>query len=889
MNWFEENNKLEMPPASADWFLEWFCKENYLEEVKGDLHELFRRRTSNYSSVLKFFYYWLQVLKFFRPYIIKKTIFGIDMGSLIMFKSYLKISIRNLYKNAFYSIINIAGLAVGMACVLFIVFFVKDELSYDQFNEKADQIYRITIDGRFKGNDFISPQTGAPVAIGYKNEFPEVLDYVRIRDRGLYFIELGDKVYKEPHVHFADSSFFDIFSVKLLQGDPENVLHSPYQIAISKEMALKYFGTKNPVGEILRLDNKDDFTVTGVFEDFPTNSHFHANFIASMSTDKQSERDAWTNANYYTYLLLQKGISAGVLVSKYDVILKKYLAPEVAQFGISVEEFIKLGNKWEFKFQKLSDIHLYSNLPSEMEPNGSIEYVYIFGAIGLFILLLASVNFINLSTARSSSRAKEVGIKKVVGSFRKDLILQFLTESVTLTLISLIIAVGLVELLLPYFNNLADKNIVTNYLGDITLTTGLLLVTILTGLLAGSFPAFVFSAFRPVEVIKGNLSSGIKKGWLRSGLVIFQFTISIIILIGTMVVYNQLTYIQNRELGFGKEQRLIIEDAYILDKNINAFKEEVRKISSVRNLSVTGYLPIDSYRGKNGSFPDGDNNSSYLLPIESWRVDCDYAATMGLEIVAGRDFSPIMPTDSSSVIINEACVKHFEWENPLEHQISRYGAIEPVRIDNYNVVGVVKNFHFESLKNEIQPLILYLSRSSGYITVSFRTEDAGILTKEIEAIWSEFVPGQPFSFRFMDESFDKMYSAEQKIGNIFTVFALIAIFVGCLGLFALSAYTAERKTKEIGIRRVLGASVQGVTYMLSREFVNLVIISFLIAAPIAYILMSNWLNNYAYRTELKIETLLLAAFISICIAVITVSYHAIKASLIKPAKSLKCE
>ena len=889
MNWYEKNNKTKLPPVWADRFLEWFCDKNYLEEVMGDMHELYQRNLIEKNKLFSGIIYWWNILKFMRPYLIKNKFRKLFDWGPFMFKSYLKIAVRNLFKNSFFSIINITGLAVGMACVLFIAFFVKDELSYDKFNKNADNIYRISVDARFQGNDFITPETGAPVAQGYKNEFPEVLNYVRLRDDGISFVKYENISFKEPHVFYADSTFFDIFSIKLIRGEAASVLNGPNQLVLSENTAEKYFGKENPIGKILRFDDRADYTVTGVFENFPSNSHFHANLIVSLCTDKQSTSDYWTNANYYSYLLLRDGFSGKSLEDKYDVILKKYIVPEVESFGLSSSEFLARGNKWEFKFQKLTDIHLFSNLPGELEPGGSIEYVYIFSAIGLFILLLASINFINLSTARSAGRAKEVGIKKVIGSVRKDLIFQFLTESVTISLISLVIAVGLVELLLPYFNQLADKNISTSYFDGFIISGSLLGISILTGLLAGSFPAFVFSSFKPVEVLKGDLSGGMKRGWLRSSLVIFQFAISIMLIIGTMVIYSQLNFIQNKNLGFNKEHKLIIDDTYILKDKISGFKERLKEIPEIKNVTVTGFLPIDSYRNTNGMFPDGDKNSPYLLPIQAWRIDTDYFKTMGMEIIEGRNFSPDMPSDSDAVVINESCARHFQWKNPLEHQVSRGAGEQGNDVVNYNVIGVVKDFNFESLRNEIQPVVFFLKKNSGYVTMRISSNNIPKLVSEVEDIWKEYASGSPFSYRFMDESFNKMYKVEERTGKIFGIFALLAVLIGCLGLFALSAYTAERKTKEIGVRRVLGGSIKGMIYLLSREFIKLIMIAYLIAAPIAYFVMNSWLEDYAYRMKLGFDILLLAGIVSLLIAIITVSYHAVKAALINPADSLKYE
>ena len=807
-----------------------------------------------------------------------------------MFRNYIKIGLRNLYKHPFYSGINITGLAAGIACVLFIILYVQDELSYDRFMDNSNRIYRVTSHLHLRGNDMNGVSAGGPVGKGIMDEFPEVENFTRIVNRGAHLISYNNIYYKEPNIFYADSTFFKVFDVPLLQGNKNDVLNAKDKIALSESVAKKYFGNDNPIGKILKIDEKKEYNVTGVFKDFPYNSHFHPGIIVAMASYSLSEHDLWTNGNFPTYLLLKPGTNYKQLEAKFRLLVTKYVYPEVQKFvGVLPKDIEASGIKISYGLQPLTDIHLYSHYPGEFEPNGDIKYAYIFSAIGLFILLLACINFVNLSTARSANRAKEVGVKKVVGSTRKDLIFQFLSESTIISFISAVLAIFIVEFLMPHFNNLAGKHIEFSYLTR-PFTVGVVLFTILTtGILAGSFPAFVLSSFNPAVVLKGNFSIGKGKRFLRSGLVVFQFATSIILIVCTLVVFSQLNFIQNKKLGFNKENVLIVQDAYILGSNLDAFKNEILKNSNVLSGTISGYLPIESDRSDNGTFPDGRVDLKKLLPIGSWRIDYDYLKTMGMKLVEGRNFSRDFGADTASVIINQACAKAFGWENPLKHTVGRYHSSNAKDLRVYKIIGVVKDFNFESVKIRIEPLILYLGKSTSL--ASFRIKSAGVANTVsfIHKTWDRFAIGKPFNYEFMDQSFNAMYKSEDKVGNIFGTFAVIAVLIGCLGLFGLSAFTAAKKTKEIGIRKVHGATVKDIVILLSKEFAVLVSIAFIIAAPVAYYLMSRWLDDYAYRTNLSYWIFALSGMLALLIALLTVSYHAIKAALSNPAKSLKYE
>ncbi|MBU2494099.1 MAG: ABC transporter permease [Bacteroidetes bacterium] len=808
-----------------------------------------------------------------------------------MFKNNFKIAVRNLLKYKFYSFLNLTGLAIGVATCLLILLFVQDELNYDRYNDKADRIYRVIADFKLGGNTLLSPHLGSPTAEALLNDYPEVENFVRIRSTGNWFIKYGETTFKETRLIRADSTFFEFFSVPLIMGNPKTALNKPNAITLSESMKNKYFGSENPLGKVLRLDDREDYIVTGVYKDIPYSSHFHPDFITMLKFEDNGINQYWLgNMSYYTYILLQKNYNYKNLEAKFPAMVQKYIGPEILMFvGKTMEEFFKEGNKAGYFLQPLTDIHLYSDYQGEIEPGGDIKYVYIFSAIAAFILFIACINFMNLATARAAGRAKEVGIKKVLGSDRKELVKQFLTESIIMSLISTFLAVILMQILLPYFNNLSGKQLEVSYLTNVQFLIALLVLTVFIGILAGSYPALFISAFKPVSVLKGKLRSGAKSGFLRSSMVVFQFCSSIIMIIATTVVFNQLQFIQNKKIGFSKENVIILHDTYILGDQITSFKNEIETNPNIVSGTISNYLPVESNRNMNGTFRDGRIDDEKLTPMQSWRIDYNYLKTMGMELVEGRDFSEEFGSDSSAVIINEATAEHFEWKKPLGKRLSQFASSNGSKIATYTVIGVVKNFHYESLKNTIGPVLMYLRPSTS--SVAFRYK--GVNTKEVIGIvkdkWNKFAPGQPLEYSFMDEDFNKMYAAEQKIGEIFSIFAFLTIFVACLGLFGLAAFTAEQRTKEIGIRKVLGASVLGIILMISKEFAKLVLIAFIISVPIAYYYMNIWLQDFQYRIDLSAGIFLFAGFSALLIAMITVSYHAVRIATSNPSKSLRYE
>lgn len=810
-----------------------------------------------------------------------------------MLKNYFNVAIRNLFKHKFYSLINILGLSIGLTCFLMISLYVVDELSYDNFHSDADRIYRMDFSGNINGSEFITALASAPAGPTMPSEFPEVEDATRIRGTGNWTIKKkdGENAYNEEEVAFVDQNFFQFWDFNLLKGEPETCLERPNTLVINQSTAAKIFGEEDPIGQIVVLDNDDDWEVTGVYEDMPSNSHFDYNFMLSMASREEAQSKFWMSFNFNTYLKLQEGFDPALLEAKFPDLIQKYIGPEIEQFmGASMEEFYEAGNAAGFYLFPLRDIHLKSDKLGELSANGDFKYVLIFTAIALFILILACINFMNLSTARSAGRAKEVGVRKVLGAYKSQLRKQFLTEAFLITFISIVLAYSLSFLLLGQFNTLADKEMTFDTLLSFKFILIMLGVLITVGFLAGSYPAFFLSKFRPVEVLKGKLNLGLKGGGLRSTLVVLQFCVSIIMIIGTAIVYQQLSYIQNKKLGFSKDQVLLIHNPWMMGDKAESYKNEAVNYTNVLSGTLSSFLPVPSSNNNNLWFPGANPTKDESYVFSEFRVDHDYLETLGIEIKEGRAFSRDFPSDSSALLINEAAAVRLGWEEPIGKKLSTYGGSqeEPV-VETYSIIGVVKNFHFQNLRNSIEPLIFELDRSRGYLSLKIEADNIPATINFLEEKWREFAPGQPFEYSFLDERFSQMYEAEQKLGKIFGVFAFLAIFIACLGLYGLAAFTAEQRRKEIGVRKVLGASIMSIISLLSKEFLKLVGIAFLIAAPIAYYFMNEWLQDFKNRTNINLMVFILAGVVALVIAWVTMSFQSWNAARINPARSLKDE
>ena len=809
-----------------------------------------------------------------------------------MLKNYLKIAWRNLRKQKFYTFLNVFGLALGMASCLLITLYVIDELSYDRSFSNADRIYRINSDIRFGGAEMKLAVAPDPMAFTMLKDYPQLEAVTRLREDGSYLVRRtgATENLQESLVAYADSTFFNVFKIPIVAGDSKRILTEPNTMVISERDVEKYFGKENAIGKTLLLDNNQTYTVTAVMENIPSHSHMSSlNMLLSMSTNKYSREDNWGSHNFITYLLLREGVNAATFEKNFDVVIEKYTGKWVQSvMGASLQELKKSGSFIKYTLMPVTAIHLHSDRTAEISNNSSIQYVYIFGIVAIFLLLIACVNFMNLSTARSANRAKEVGVRKALGSERSSLVNQFLTEAVMLSFISLILAIALAIIALPFFNNLASKEIAFPYQSAIFWCIAII-TGIIVGMLAGSYPAFFLSAFQPLKVLKGAVEIEGKGSYLRNALVVFQFMISIMLLVGTGVIYKQLNYIQTKKLGFNKEQVLIVKNAYALDRQSRAFKEHVSNLPNVENATITSFLPTPSSRSDNSMFPEGQLQQDKGVSMQKWSVDLDFVKTLNLEMKTGRAFQENFPTDSSGIIINETAAKILGFPDPIGKKI--FSMEDPHGNDRqtYTILGVVKNFHFESLRQNIGALGLVLRPSYGLVAVRLKGGDHAKTISQIESLWKRMAPGQPFNYQFMDQDFDKQYRGEERVGQIFITFAVISIIIGCLGLFGLSAYTAERRTKEIGVRKVLGASVSSIVGLLSKEFIKLVLIAILFGSPIAWFAMNTWLQDFAYHIDISWWMFGAAGLLSVVIALLTVSFQSIKAALMNPVKSLRSE
>jgi putative ABC transport system permease protein len=806
-----------------------------------------------------------------------------------MIKNYFKTAWRNLTKNKAFAFINIAGLSIGIAVCFIIIMFVQYELSFDRFNKKADRIVRVAFKADINGGKIFETNVMPQVAAAMKRDYPEVEDATRIRVGGFPAIVYKDKSFNNDELAFVDPNFFSIFTLPLVEGNAKTALSQPNTLVVTKAFAKKYFGNEDPIGKILISpdQNNTSFKITGLINKVPDNSHFHFDLFASMVGLKEAQSESWMGSNFFTYILLKPGYDYKKLEAKLPGMVEKYMGPQIQQnMGISLKQFITKGNHLGFVLQPLTSIHLYSHSNYELSPPGNALYVYIFGAIAIFMLLIACINFINLSTASAAKRAKEVGVRKVIGSNKMQLVKQFLFESSLIVAIALLVSAILIRLALPVFDSISGVDLQIGF--HIKAIAGFLLVGLIVSLLAGTYPALYLSSFKPITVLKGNSTNSKTSFGLRSGLVVFQFFISITLIVGTIVVWQQMKYIQNKNLGYNKEQLLVIPNSYALGKNEQAYKEDMLHDSRIVNATVSSYLPAGPSSSNNALvYPQGHDNQ--IMRTEDYHVDENYIPTFDMHMAAGRNFSANYPTDSTAMIINETTARSFGWSDKtaigktLVMENSDKGTNVP-----YHVVGVVKDFNFQSLHDPIAPLLMTLEPESGLI---FRIRTANIpgLLATMKKQWDQYNTGQPFSYNFMDDLFNKTYAAEQKTGTTLNIFAILTILVACLGLFGLATYTAEQRTKEIGIRKVLGANIMQIIRMLSKEFVKLIIIACLIAFPLSFWLMHEWLQSFAYRIDISWWIFLVAGISAILIALITISFQSVKAALANPVKSLRTE
>jgi putative ABC transport system permease protein len=815
----------------------------------------------------------------------------------LMLQNYLTIASRNLSKHKFYTLINVAGLALGIAACLMISLYVLHEMSYDKHFTNAHRIYRVDNEIKFNGNHHVLAVCPAPLAETFLRDFPEVESVVRFRQWGSFLVKRTTENIKEHRVMFVDNSIFEVFKFPVKYGDTKAALTEPNTLVFSEAAARRHFGEENPVGQTVVLNNDQNYKVTAVLRDFPKTTHFEFDMFLSMAGHEDSKNPTWLSNNYATYILLKEGASPENLAAKFPKMIDTYIGPQIQMvFGkdFNMDKFQQAGNFLEFTLMPLTSIHLHSDKTAELGVNSDVTYVYLFGAIAFFILIIACINFMNLSTARSSNRAKEVGVRKVLGSLRSHLIKQFLTESVLLTVGAFVIGIGIAALAIPFFNTLSQRQIAIPF-GDPVFIAIIIAAMLVIGFLAGLYPSLFLSAFKPVNILKGKLSLGMKSGMVRSSLVVFQFVISIFLVIATITIQRQLSYIQHKKLGFRKDQVVVVQDTYVLGSQTEAFKNELVKNHIVTSGTTSGFLPVAGWGRNDSSFwPEGVQPSQEnLISMQNWQVDFDYLKTFDMKIKSGRDFSKDFPSDSSAIILNESAVKRFGFADPIGKKIVTYawqeGAIENNITNTYTIIGVVEDFHFESLKDNITPLGLFLGDANWTMSFRFESTDTKEVITLLEKTWKSMAPGQPFQYTFLDDAFGKMYSSEQRLGQIFGIFASLAIVIACLGLFALSAFTAEQRTKEIGIRKVLGASVSSIVMLLSREFGKLIIIAFIIAAPLSWFAVDWWLQGYTYKAHIGIVIYLLAGASAFLVAWLTMGYQSIKAATNNPVDSLRSE
>jgi putative ABC transport system permease protein len=883
------------PPRWAHWLLTWLHPSDTLEEVEGDLDELYRywyERAGRTQASLR---YVLNVVSVLPPFVRRRQReqeYYQQPSSLhiTMIRNYFKIAFRNLKRQKVSTSINVIGLAIGLATCILIMLYVQDELSYDRYNQKADRIVRVGINLRLNGEDINGPTLGPSVAQNLRSEFPEVLQTTRIRNQGGGFVSYGTTSFKEDNLLYADSTFFQVFSIPLLKGNPQLALTEPNTVVLTEETARKYFGNQDPIGKILSFNSaKTPYRITGVVANVPENSHFRFDMLASLASLKEAESIGWLNSmNFYTYLVLPEKYNYKQLEAKIPRLAEKYVSVEVQKFlGISLKQFRKKGDDFGVVLQPLTDIHLYSK-GGDLRPGGDIRYVYVLTAIAVFMLLIACVNFMNLATATAVRRSREVGVRKVLGSVKGQLQQQFLIESILLAMISLLVGLLLVGLVLPSFNQLTGKNLALTLFADPFIALELVAGTVLVGLLAGSYPAFYLASFKPVFVLKGRIMAARKGFNLRSGLVVFQFFVTISLIIATVTADRQLRYMQSQKVGFDREQILVIQNTYMLRNNEAVFREKIIQSPQVIRGSISGDVPVGSTSGNNSAvMPKEDPDKGVVSRL--YNVDYEYIPTLGMPIAQGRNFSKSFPTDSSAVILNETAVRALGWQkNPIGKEL--IGKIDDKgRKTFYRVIGVVSDFHFESLRQKIGPLVMFLGRNSGNILVKTRTDNLPQFLASLKKDWDSFAVAAPFTYSFLDDRFEQVYLSEQKIGRVLTLFSGLTIFIACLGLFGLATHTAEQRTKEIGVRKVLGASVPSIIALLSKDFLKLILIALVIASPIAWWAMNQWLKDFAYKVDIDWWIFALAGLLATGIALLTVSFQSIKAALMNPVKSLRSE
>ena len=804
-----------------------------------------------------------------------------------MFKNYFLVAFRTIVRQKFYSGINILGLTLGIAISFLITLYILDELSYDRFNTNIDNMYQLDLHGKIGGQEVFTSNTAPVIASALVREIPQVDQSLRVEEWDDVPVKYGENAITENKICIVDSNFFNFFSYKLIKGDPDKALAEPNSVVMTEKSAKKFFGDDDPIGKMVMIGSGNDMTfrVTGIAANPPENSHMKFNYLVSMSSYKWMTGDEdWLDNYMYTYFSVHPGADLNLVQKKLDQMVVDHVGPRISQMmGVSLDQFLSQNGAYGYIIFPVRDIHLYSNMEDKMEPGGNISYIYIFGVIGLFIILIASINFMNLATARSAGRSKEIGLRKTFGSMKNQLVGQFLLESIMFSLIAMLLSFLVVGLLLPQFNEIAGKSITFSSIFNSKMILSMLAITVFVGFLSGSYPAFYLTRFRISEVMKGQAAKGVKGKGLRGVLVVLQFSLSIILIICTIFVYRQLQYIQHKNLGFDKQNVLVIPNMNSLGKNEGAFKDKLMRQSDIVAASfcsnvIPGASQMTVFR-KPGSDQD------YL--ISRYWADYEQVPALGLQLIEGRNFSRDFPSDSTATLINEAVVKQFGWDDPIGKEIISFG--DDGKEIRLRVIGVLKDFNFESLRQEVRPLMINLRKEEAMMAVRYNDKNPKEAIDKVRSIWKEFAPGEPFNYGFLDQNFDSMYKTEQHLGKLFTAFTFFAIFIACMGLLGLSAFTTEQRTREIGIRKALGATGASIVGLLSKEFTKYILISFLIATLPAWYIMHKWLEGFAFRINLNVMVFVVSGVIAFLVAIATISYQSVKAARINPATSLRYE
>lgn len=794
-----------------------------------------------------------------------------------------------MIKQSSYVALNVGGLAIGLTSFLFITLYVIHELSYDKFHKNYENIYSIKVVGRLAGGVLDQAVTAAPMAQAMINDYPEVLAATRVTRMGAWLIRFGENKFNEDGVLFADSTFFNVLDFKLLKGDLKTALVRPRSMVLTEEYAKKYFGNLDPMGQKIIVEADTIlYIVTGIVQNVPDNSHIKFDMLASMSTyPGQANNPGWVNHNFYTYIVVRDGTDKTVLQEKFQGMVTKYVGPQIQQIlGYSIEDFMKAGNEFRYVVEPLKDLHLRNASQYNLEPNGSLTTVYIFAVIAILILIVAIINYINLATARSAGRAKEVGVKKVAGAYKSGLISQFLGESIIIVTIATIFSVILVYALTPLFNQLIGKTLSIGIFDNITGIVSLFALIVIIGVSAGFYPAFVLASYNPVEVLKGTLNPGSMSKKLRGLLVVFQFTVSIVIIIGSIIIYNQLNYMTKKDLGFKKENLIIIRRPDAFFRQTESFRDQLLQIPGVEKVGFSRQVPGTNFNN-NAFFNDEDpEKKTYLL--EQAQVSFDFPQALGVQLAEGRFFSREYSTDSNAVLINETAVNSLGLKDPVGKYILQPRG--PQQFQKLKIIGVMKDFNITSMHKAIEPVCFLIMGGGGgdqYATVRLTGENVQTTIRAIEGKWQNFTTQQPFQYDFFTDSWNHLYSAEMKTGKIFILFSILAIFIACVGLIGLVAYITNKRTKEIGIRKTYGASIQVVLRLLSKEVVTLILISSLIAYPISYFGSKYWLEGFASRVNVSPFIYIFATIIVLVIGWLSISYQTIRAASYNPAHALR--